>query len=92
MALIVGVISPDTPITELVGVNAHVVAANLTGANFHHAHIWISFGPMLERLFISPSQHHINHSRKPAHFNRNYGRILAIWDWMFGTLYITRHP
>ena len=90
LGVIVGVISPDTPIAELVGVNAFVVVANLTVANFHHAHIWISFGPVLERVFISPAQHYIHHSTKPAHFNWNYGHILAIWGWMFGTLYITR--
>jgi sterol desaturase/sphingolipid hydroxylase (fatty acid hydroxylase superfamily) len=90
LGVIVGVISPDTPIADVVGVNAFVVVANLTVANFHHAHIWISFGPVLERLFISPAQHHIHHSTKPEHFNRNYGHILAIRDWIFGTLYITR--
>ena len=24
----------------------------------------------------------------PEHFNKNYGEVLAIWDWMFGTLYV----
>jgi sterol desaturase/sphingolipid hydroxylase (fatty acid hydroxylase superfamily) len=55
LGVIVGVISPDTPIAELVGVNALVVVDNLTVANFHHAHIWISFDPVLERVFISPA-------------------------------------
>ena len=32
----------------------------------------------------------VHHSIDPKHFNRNYGDSLAIWDWMFGTLYISR--
>jgi sterol desaturase/sphingolipid hydroxylase (fatty acid hydroxylase superfamily) len=36
---------------------------------------------------------HLQHSHiwisftGPAHFNRNFGSCLAIWDWAFGTLY-----
>src|SRR5579885_717305 len=29
-----------------------------------------------------------HHARNPAHFNRKLGSCLAIWDWMFGTLYV----
>ncbi|WP_281982434.1 sterol desaturase family protein [Thalassorhabdomicrobium marinisediminis] len=90
LGLFVGVVTPDTPLAQIVGVNAFVVVANLTLANFHHAHIWLSFGPILERLIISPAQHHIHHSIEPRHYNRNYGQFLALWDWMFGTLYIVR--
>jgi len=36
----------------------------------------------------SPAHHQIHHSTDPAHFNRNLGSFLAIWDWMFGTLYM----
>jgi hypothetical protein len=27
-------------------------------------------------------------SRNPAHFNKNLASCLALWDWMFGTLYV----
>ena len=30
--------------------------------------------------------HQIHHD--PDRMNRNYGEVFAIWDWMFGTLYI----
>jgi sterol desaturase/sphingolipid hydroxylase (fatty acid hydroxylase superfamily) len=40
------------------------------------------------RLLMSPAHHQIHHSRDPAHFNKNLGSCLALWDWMFGTLYI----
>jgi sterol desaturase/sphingolipid hydroxylase (fatty acid hydroxylase superfamily) len=37
---------------------------------------------------MSPAHHQIHHSRNPAHFNKNLGSCLAVWDWLFGTLYV----
>src|SRR5690606_22240829 len=48
--------------------------------------VWLSWGPVLSRIVISPAQHQIHHSRAPEHFNRNFGSQFALWDWMFGTL------
>lgn len=90
MGLIVGLLDPGTAIAEIAGINAFVVAANLSLAVFHHSHIWLSYGPVLERVLISPAQHQIHHSRDPRHHNRNFGTTLALWDWMFGTLYVIR--
>lgn len=56
--------------------------------HLRHTHVWLSFGPLVERVLISPAQHQIHHSVDPPHWNRNMGQIFAIWDWMFGTLYI----
>lgn len=58
------------------------------GAHLRHSHIWVSYGPVLEHLLISPSQHQVHHSSDPRHFDKNFGEVFAIWDWMFGTLYI----
>ena len=88
--VLIGVLNPSTTFATIAGVNAFIVVANLTITNFHHTHIWVSFGPFWERIFISPSQHQIHHSTDPAHFNKNFGHILAVWDWIFGTLYITQ--
>ena len=38
-----------------------------------------------ERVFISPRMHGLHHSTDPAHFNRNFGMLFSIWDYMFGT-------
>ena len=50
------------------------------------------FGPAfraLEHVIISPGVHHSHHGfgRDGGNY-RNYGIFLAIFDWMFGTLYI----
>ncbi|MEJ8560733.1 sterol desaturase family protein [Yoonia sp. GPGPB17] len=68
--------------------NAGFVIFNMLGSNLRHSHIWLSYGPVLEHIFISPAQHQIHHSSAPKHHNKNYGSIFAFWDWMFGTLYI----
>lgn len=89
LGLLIGVFDPAASIATIAGTNAFVVGVNLTVANFHHTHIWISFGPILERLVISPAQHQVHHSTNPAHFDKNFGQTIALWDWIFGTLYVT---
>jgi sterol desaturase/sphingolipid hydroxylase (fatty acid hydroxylase superfamily) len=56
--------------------------------HLQHTQLWISFSGWLGHLLMSPAHHQIHHSRNPVHFNRNLGSCLAVWDWMFGTLYI----
>ena len=58
--------------------------------HLQHSHMWISFRGLLGRVFISPAHHQVHHSDNPKHFNTNYGSCLALWDWMFGTLYVPR--
>src|SRR5690606_23613656 len=78
----------DISVLTIFGVNAGRVLFNMLGAHLRHSHIWLGFGPVLSRLFISPAMHQIHHSSAPRHFNRNYGSQFAVWDWVFGTLYI----
>lgn len=75
-------------ITLLLGVNVFYLAFNAVAANLRHSHVWVSFCPILEHIFISPSQHQVHYSIEKKHYNKNYGEVLAIWDWMFGTLYM----
>jgi sterol desaturase/sphingolipid hydroxylase (fatty acid hydroxylase superfamily) len=56
--------------------------------HLQHTQLWISFTGWLGHLFMSPAHHQIHHSTNPAHFNKNLGSCLAVWDWMFGTLHI----
>ncbi len=70
------------------GMTALIALMNVTGGALRHSHIWLDFGPVLDRIFISPAQHQIHHSMAPQHHDKNYGLTLAIWDWMFGTLYV----
>jgi len=50
------------------------------------------FGPAfraLEHVFVSPGIHHTQHGYgKDGASYRNFGVLLSVWDWVFGTLHI----
>ncbi len=75
---------------HVLGVDLIGFAFAAIGANLRHSQVWLSYGPALEHLAISPAQHQIHHSEDRRHFDRNFGSALAIWDWWFGTLYVPR--
>jgi sterol desaturase/sphingolipid hydroxylase (fatty acid hydroxylase superfamily) len=56
----------------------------LFSETMQHSRLTWSFGP-LRRLFVSPRFHSIHHSADAREYNGNYGRILSIWDALFGT-------
>lgn len=95
-ALLVGI--TNGVVNYLFGTATHLYAiadANLILVLFVHAYIhlqhsqfWIPFSGRLGRVFLSPAHHQVHHSADPAHFNKNLGSCLAIWDWLFGTLYV----
>ena len=70
----------DTNIILVVFIHAYV--------HLQHSHIWIAFRGLAGRLFVSPAHHQVHHSDNPKHFDKNFGSCLALWDWMFGTLYV----
>ncbi|MFT7639489.1 MAG: sterol desaturase/sphingolipid hydroxylase (fatty acid hydroxylase superfamily) [Pirellulaceae bacterium] len=86
--IMLGLFVGKVEFTTIAGINAGYALFNLLGSNFRHTHIWLSYGRVLEHILISPAQHQIHHSIDHKHYNTNYGEIFAIWDWMFGTLYI----
>jgi sterol desaturase/sphingolipid hydroxylase (fatty acid hydroxylase superfamily) len=70
----------DTNIILVLFIHAYV--------HLQHTHMWISFRGAIGRILVSPAHHQVHHSANPKHFNKNYGSCLALWDWMFGTLYV----
>lgn len=87
-ALVLYAIVGQINIVAIGGANALYFTFNALGSNFRHSHIWISYGRVLEHILISPAQHQVHHSVAIKHHDKNYGSMFAIWDWMFGTLYI----
>lgn len=76
----------------LFGVHVVFVGFQLLGAGLRHSHMWLSYGPWLSRVVVSPAMHQIHHSADPRHHDRNFGEVFAVWDWLFGTLYVpTEH-
>jgi sterol desaturase/sphingolipid hydroxylase (fatty acid hydroxylase superfamily) len=68
--------------------NLLIVVLNVTLSNLQHSHLWIGFGPRWGKWFIGPAHHQIHHSTNPAHFNRNFGSVLTVFDRMFGTFHL----
>ncbi|HYX34347.1 MAG TPA: sterol desaturase family protein [Oligoflexus sp.] len=75
---------------DIIGAEALGFLFNLAGSNLRHSQVWIHFGP-LEKIFISPAAHQIHHSRDVAHFDKNFGVCLALWDLMWKTHVNPRH-
>lgn len=72
----------------ILGINAGRFVFDAFGSHLRHSHVWLSWNPLLSRIVISPAQHQIHHSRARRHWDRNFGSQFAIWDWLFGTLYV----
>ncbi len=81
---VIGQITTEVVYVSVIAWNVYV----FFGAHLRHSHVWISYGRFWEHILISPAQHQIHHSTNPEHFDKNYGEIFAIWDWLFGTLYV----
>ena len=45
---------------------------------------------VLGKIIQAPAHHQVHHSTNPAHFDKNLGYCLSVWDWAFGTLYVPR--
>ena len=82
----------DMEMTMVFGVSLFPFVFALFGHHLQHSHVWLSFGPWLSRLYISPAQHQIHHSSDPRHRDKNFGVKFAVWDALFGTLYIPKAP
>jgi sterol desaturase/sphingolipid hydroxylase (fatty acid hydroxylase superfamily) len=73
----------------LVGGSSILLVACLHAyVHLQHSNVWITFPGALGRLLLSPAHHQIHHSADPAHYDRNFGSCLALWDAVFGTLYV----
>ena len=57
--------------------------------NLRHSHVWLDYG-VLGYLFISPAQQQISQSLSAHHLGKNCGFELAVWDGLFGTLYVPK--
>lgn len=72
----------------LFNINVFAVLFYSCAYQLRHSHVWLSYGPILNYVFISPAHHQIHHSADQRHLNTNFGITLAVWDWMFGSLYV----
>ena len=59
----------------------------LVAQTFHHGNVMlpVQLRP-LSRLLITPDLHRLHHSMAYAENNSNFGNLIPLWDWLFGTL------
>jgi sterol desaturase/sphingolipid hydroxylase (fatty acid hydroxylase superfamily) len=88
--LFIGLFGDNLTVTTVAGANIFLFVFNICGGVLRHSPFWISFGPTVEKWVISPAMHQIHHSDNPKHFDTNMGGSLAVWDRIFGTLYIPK--
>lgn len=73
------------------GLHVLIWASNLIG-NLNHTPVWITYGPILGKWLISPAHHQVHHSCETRHLGCNRGSELALWDRLYGTLYVPTGP
>lgn len=51
---------------------------------FNHTRLIGRMG-WLEYVLCTPSNHRVHHGTEPKYLDRNYGQVLIVWDYLFGT-------
>ncbi len=87
LALCRFLLGPDTAMFGIFQLNALVFTFYVFGFHLRHSHIWVPYKGIWGKLFVSPAHHQLHHSVERRHWDKNFGFVFAIWDWMFGTLY-----
>jgi alkylglycerol monooxygenase len=68
------------PLEVLVTVNA----VNLIYQFWVHTQVIRRMG-VLDRIFVTPSNHRVHHAQNERYIDKNYGGMLILWDRLFGT-------
>ncbi|MCS6293604.1 MAG: sterol desaturase family protein [Nitrospira sp.] len=76
----------DVAITMISGISLVGFIYGFSGPHLQHSHLPISYGPLLDRILVTPLVHQTHHSLDPRHHDKNFGVKFALWDWLFGTL------
>ena len=90
IGLCMAVAGTQVPALTLLGVNAAAMIWGMAFAHLRHSHVPLGFPRALSYVLVSPHMHQAHHSADVAHHDRNFATALALWDWIFGTLYIPR--
>jgi sterol desaturase/sphingolipid hydroxylase (fatty acid hydroxylase superfamily) len=78
-------------ITELtiMGFNAVAFVLYYWISHLQHSHVPLGYG-RLSYLLVSPVMHQVHHSCEVQHWDRNFGFLFGLWDWMFRTIHVPR--
>lgn len=88
MGMMAAILGTGITVYTLLGVNVFALVWNLGFAHLRHSHIALHFPRWMSHVLVSPVMHQVHHSADVAHHDRNFATVFALWDWMFGTLYL----
>lgn len=74
----------------LLGVNVFTMAWNVAFSHLRHSHVVLPFPRWLSYILVSPHMHQAHHSADVEHHDKNFATVFALWDWMFGSLYLPK--
>jgi sterol desaturase/sphingolipid hydroxylase (fatty acid hydroxylase superfamily) len=63
-----------------------LVAFDLVWGMYLHSDLPMSWGP-LKYVLVTPAYHRVHHSIEPRHWDKNFGHMLTLWDWLFRSAY-----
>jgi sterol desaturase/sphingolipid hydroxylase (fatty acid hydroxylase superfamily) len=66
-----------------------LAAVDAAIASFSHANVSWRIGPLIY-VFVGPEMHRWHHSSDPLHHGCNFGNNLSVFDWLFGTAFLSR--
>ena len=80
----------------ILGVDGYVILAiavvNTLMQDINHANLSIDWGP-LKYVLNSPRMHVWHHDIElHGKGGQNFGIVLSVWDWLFGTVFWPQHP
>ncbi len=75
---------------KVLGANIFALIWLLAFSQLRHSHLPLGYPVWLSYLFVSPVMHQVHHSVDPVHHDKNFGTAFALWDWIYGTLYIPK--
>jgi sterol desaturase/sphingolipid hydroxylase (fatty acid hydroxylase superfamily) len=81
------------PLTAL-GVQSQILlpiaAVSTLVGHLNHANVRFNYGPL--KYIVNSPRMHIWHHDEVMHLNggQNFGVVLSLWDWIFGTAYMPR--
>jgi sterol desaturase/sphingolipid hydroxylase (fatty acid hydroxylase superfamily) len=75
-------LAPGITFITFLGIHIIIWVSNLVG-NLRHWHVWLSYGPTLNRWLIRPAHYQLHHSCEERHMGCNRGFELAVWDRLY---------
>lgn len=76
-------------VLTILGFNAVAFVIHYWISHLQHSHIPLGYG-RLSYMLVSPVMHQVHHSCELQHWDKNFGFLFGLWDWMFGTIHVPK--